>query len=169
MSVSVVWKNTTFYLKVLNGLSLKLHWNMVPYYSCQTWHSKGPLEKLEKRFGKVDTSRYFHGTKSTLHWSSKQFMLHPICIVGTQSRKSSSLDLSEKFHTIILMKLFNVRNCFCHGGTSRINLWWSMPELKCFTLTGKRKCTIIFEEKKKPLHNSWKHNVYDKISYKSFT
>ena len=40
--------------------------------------------------------------------------------------------------------------------------------LKCFTLTGKRKCTKIFE-KKKSLRNSWKRNVYDKISYKSFT
>ena len=40
--------------------------------------------------------------------------------------------------------------------------------LKCFILTGKRKCTIKFEEKKKPLYNSWKH-VYNKISYKTFT
>lgn len=30
-------------------------------------------------------------------------MEYPICVVGTQSRKSSSLGVSEKVHAIILM------------------------------------------------------------------
>ena len=81
-------------------------------------------------------------------WSSKQFMEYPICVVGTQSRKSSSLGVSEKVHAIILMRLLNATNYIYRGRTSRINLLWFILEFKCFTLTGKSKCTIIFEEKK---------------------